>query len=252
MSNYQRNTSVVACIFTVLIVGAVSIGLVAYYGTNTFNWNINPATTDFHFDSEVDTINDTVTLDIDVTTAGVSVVFVNDSSVLYDIDMQVSNSTLETEGNPTVTFASNTIRLEYTTGKVNVTLGSGVNYTLDLHTTTGGISVVLNEGAHVADITLLTSTGGMSFTMTDKTRLVGDPTFDFETSTGGMSVVVILPSGVGGSFEGVSTTGGVAITAPSWTKITSTHYETHDYDIAIQSLTITAETSTGGIVAVLT
>ena len=252
MSNYQRNTSVVACIFAVLIIGAASIGLLAYYGTNTFDWNLNPATTDFHFESEVGTVNETVTLDFDLTTGGVSVVFVNDSSVLYDIDIEVANTTLETEGNPTVTFASNTIRFEYTAAGVNVTLGSGVNYTLNIHTTTGGIAVILGEGSHIGDVTLLTSTGGILVTMTDDAILFGDPTFDLETSTGGISVVVDLPVNVGGSFEGTATTGGVSITAPGWTEITSRHYETTDYETALQSLTVLAETSTGGISAVLT
>ncbi len=251
MSNYQRNTSMVACIVAVLVIGAVSIGLFAYYGSNFNNWTANPATTDFHFGSDTGTVNETVTLDIDLSTGGVSVVFVDNESLLYDIDITVDNSTLATEGNPTVTFVSNTIGLEYTTAGVNVTLGSGVNYTLNIHTTTGGISVVLAEGSHIGDISLLTSTGGISLTLTNGAVLLGNPTFDIESTTGGISIVVVLPNDVGGSFEAVITTGDIVVTATGWNEITSEHYETSDYETAPHSLTITTETSTGGISAVL-
>ncbi|TFG33864.1 hypothetical protein EU527_06435 [Candidatus Thorarchaeota archaeon] len=252
MSNYQRNTRMVACIFAVLIIGTVSVGLLTYYGTNTFNWAINPGTTDFHFESEVGTVNETVTLDLDISAGAISVVFIDDESLLYNIDIEVQNSTLKTEGDPTVSFASNTISLSYPASGVNVTLGSAINYIFNIHTTSGGISIVLGNGAHVGDITAVTLTGGISLTMTDAAILFGNSTFDIKATTGGISIVVDLPTALGGSFEGASTTGGVSITAPGWTQVTSGYYETSNYNTANQLLTIIAETSTGGIVAVLT
>jgi hypothetical protein len=252
MSNYQRNTSMVACIFAVLIVGAVSIGLIAYYGTDTWNWNINPATTDFHFESEVGTINETVTLDLDVSAGGISVVFVDNESLLFDIDIEVTNTTLESEEDPVVTFASNTISLDYPAAGVNVTLGSGVNYTLNIQASAGGVSVVLGDGAHVGDVTISVSAGGVSLVLTDDAVLLGSPDFEIEASAGGISLTIDLPAGIGGSLVCYATTGGVDITATGWNRINSNHYKTSDYDTATQALTIVAECSAGGISAVLT
>ncbi|MHA1576320.1 MAG: hypothetical protein ACTSU3_03055, partial [Candidatus Thorarchaeota archaeon] len=176
MSNYQRNTGLVIGIFAVLVIGAVSVGLISYYGTNT--WNYNPiATTDFSFDAEVGATNETVTLDIDIVTGGVDIVFVNDTTILYQIDIEVLNTTLATAGNPTVTFVSNVITLDYPTAGVNITLGSGVNYTINVDVTTGAIAVVLGVGAHVGDVTFATTTGAISLIMTDDVTLLGNPTF---------------------------------------------------------------------------
>jgi len=252
LSNYQRNTSLVICIFAVLVIGAVGIGLISYYGTDTWNWNTNPATTDFSFEAETGAINETVTLDIDITTGGVSITFVDNESLLYNIDIEVQNTTLETEGDPTVTFASNTISLAYPTAWVNITLGSGVNYTLDVDVTTGGLSVVLGVGAHVGDVSLDTTTGAISLVMTDDATMLGNATFDLDATTGAISIIVDYPTDVGGSIECAAVVGTVDITATGWTVITSNHYETSDYDTAAQTLTIIAQTTTGGINAILT
>ncbi|MGY5859930.1 MAG: hypothetical protein RTU63_11225 [Candidatus Thorarchaeota archaeon] len=252
MSNYQRNTSLVICIFAILVIGAVGIGLISYYGTGPMNWNTNQATTDFSFEAETGATSETVTLDIDVTTGGVSITFVDNESLLYNIEIEVQNTTLETEGDPEVTFASNTISLDYPECGVEITLGSGVNYTLDVDVVTGGLSVVLSDGAHVGDVSLDATTGGISFQMTDDVVLLGNATFDLDSTTGGIDLTVDYPTGVGGSIECAVGVGGVDITATGWTMITSNHYETSDYGTAAQTLTIIAQTTTGGIDATVT
>ena len=252
LSNYQRNTSLVICILAVLAIGAISVGLISYYGSNTWNWNTNPATTDFSFEAEVGATNDTVTLNIDLGAGGVMIVFVDDDSLLYTIDMIVENTTLANDGNPSVTFTSNTIALDYTAAAVNVTLGSGLNYTLDVNVGAGGLSAVLDENAHVGDVSLVATTGGISLVMTEETALMGDVTFDLETTTGGIDIIVDYPPAIGGSIECAVTVGAADITAPGWTEITSNHYETSDYNTADQTLTIIAQTTTGGIHATVT
>jgi hypothetical protein len=242
----------VVCIFAVIVVGAIAVGLISYYGTNTWNWNLNPASTDFAFEADVGATNETVTLDVDLTTGGINVIFVDNATLLYDIAIRVQNTTLEQDGAPTVTFVSNIIGLDYTTAGVNITLGSGVNYTLVIHTTTGGVTINLSDGAHIGDVTVSVTTGGISLEMTDDVMLIGSPTFDFTTTTGGISIDVTLPAGIGASMEGAVTTGGVDITATGWTMITSNHYKTTDYDTASQTLTVIAEATTGGIDAVFT
>ena len=240
----------VVCIFAVIIVGAIAVGALSFYGNTWFNWS--SATTDFNFDSEVGATTGTVTLDIDLDVGGVSITFVDNASLLYDIDIEVQNRTLETDGAPSVTFVSNTIGLDYTAAGVNITLGSGVNYTLDIVTNTGGIDVELVDGAHVGDVTVTAETGGISLVMTDDVVLLGNATFDIEATTGGISLVVDLPTGIGGSVECATTVGGIDITAAGWTQITSSHYESSDYDTASQTLTVVAQTTTGGIFAVFT
>jgi len=252
LSNYQRNTSLVICIFAVLAIGAISVGLLSYYGSNTWNWNVNPATTDFSFEADVGDTNETVTLNLDLGAGGVLIVFVDDDSLLYQIDMVVDNTTLERDGEPTVTFTSNTITLDYTAAGVNITLGSGLNYTIDVDVAAGGLAVELDENAHVGDISLHATTGGISLEMTEETALMGDVTFDLETTTGGIDITVDYPLGIGGSIECAVTVGAVDITAPGWTQITANHYETSDYDTADQTLTILAKTTTGGIDATVT
>jgi len=234
------------------VIGAVGIGLISYYGTDTLNWNTNTASTDFSFEAATGANNETVTLDVDITTGGVTITFVDNESLLYDIDIEVLNTTLETEGDPTVTFTSNTISLTYPTAGVNITLGSGVNYTLDIDVTTGAIAVVLDTGAHVGDVSLDATTGGIAFEMTDAVVLMGNATFDFDTTTGAIDLTVDYPTGIGGSIECAVGVGAVDITATGWTQITANHYETSDYNTASQTLTIIAETTTGGIDATVT
>ena len=250
MSNYQRNTSMVVCIFAVIIVGAIAVGALSFYGSNWFNWT--NATTDYHVDSEVGATTGTVTLDIDLSVGGIAITFVDNASLLYEIDIEVQNSTLERDGAPTVTFSSNTIALDYTAAGVNVTLGSGLNYTFDINVATGSVDVVLVDGAHVGDITINTGTGTISLEMTDDVVLFGNATFDLDAETGSVDVVVDLPTGVGGSVECATGLGSVDITATGWTQITSNHYESSDYDTASQTLTVIIETSTGDISATFT
>jgi predicted membrane protein len=135
---------------------------------------------------------------------------------------------------------------------VNITLGSGVNYTIDVAVTTGAISAVMGAGAHVGDVSLDTTTGAIDIISTDDVVLLGNATFDLSTTTGGIDIIVDYPSGVGGSISCAVNIGSVDITATGWTMITSNHYESSDYNTASQTLTITAGTTTGGIDALVT
>jgi hypothetical protein len=250
MSNYQRNTNMVVCIIAVIVVGAIAVGALSYLGTGWFNWSA--AKTDFHFESEVGATTGTVTLDIDVDAGSVSITFVDNDSLLYEIDMKVQNSTLQRDGSPTVTFTSNTIALDYTAASVNITLGSGLNYTFDVDTSAGSVSVVLVEGAHVGDIAITTDAGAISLEMTDSVVLLGNATFDLDTTVGSVDVLVDLPVGVEGSVFCATDIGDVDIIATGWTQITSNHYKSSGYDTASQTLTVLIETEIGSIDAIFT
>jgi len=250
MSNYERNTSLVVCIFAVIIVGAIAAGALSFYGNTWFNWS--NATTDYHFDAEVGATTGTVTLDIDLSAGAVDITFVDNTSLLYEIDMEVQNHTIQEYGAPTVTFSSNTITLDYAAGSVNITLGTGLNYTIDIDTSAGTVSAELVDGAHVGDVAITTEAGTISLEMTDGVVLYGNATFNLHTTVGDIDVIADLPAGVGGSVECVTDLGDVEITATGWTQITSRHYESTDYDTASQTLTVIAETDVGGITTIFT
>jgi hypothetical protein len=251
MSNsYERNTGMVACIVAVLIVGAIAVGALTYFGTT--NWNWSQATTDFSFEAEVGATTGTVSLNVELASGGFSVQFVDNASLLYDFDIEVLNTTVARDGPPTVSFAGNKISFDYTGAEVNITLGSGVNYTMDVHVQSGGLALEFGAGAHVGDVNATTTSGGLALVLTDDVVLMGSPDFYLNTVSGGMTLVIDLPAGVGGSVECAVTSGTVSITAPSWDEITSNHYETSDYDTALQTLTVIAEVSSGAFAATLT
>ncbi len=257
----QRNNTMVACILAFIIVGAIGIGAASLFASNpngwNFNWNPNintpdwENTTTYAFDLTDASMPSTVTLNIDLDVGAVSVVFTDDATLVYDIEIIVPNATIELHGDPVVTYAADTIGLDYEVGGVNVTLGSGTTYVMDVDVITGAISVVLTANADVGDISLDTTTGAISLAMTSTVTLTGNVTFDLGTVTGGIEVVVALPSGVGGSFTGTTVTGGVDVTPTGWDEVSTDHYETSDYDTASQTLTIITSVVTGVIGAVL-
>ena len=247
MTSYERNTGMVVCIIGVIVVGAVLVGAFSFFGPTTFGWFFGDDTVYYHFDSAVDGTTGTVNLDVDVTTGAVNIDFEDNATLLYRIDVGASNRTVQEIGAPTVTFSANTITFDYTTSAVNVTLGSGVNYTLDVTTDTGAVDCDVIRGAHIGDVTITTGTGAIDFFMVSGVVVIGSPDFNFETTTGAIDLNIVLPSGIGGSIEAAVGTGSVDIDAPGWTEITSNHYESSDYDTASQTVTVVVETGTGTV-----
>jgi hypothetical protein len=249
---YQRNTTMVVCVVLVIAIGGILVGLLAFYSPLPGGWNWSDATTDFSFDDTLGSRTGTVELDLDLSVGGVKITFENDSNLLYRIDMEVPNNTIAEHGDPVVTFSSNTITLDYPVAEVNVTLGGGVNYTLDVTISTGAINLELTLGAHIGDVALNTSVGAISLVMTDDVVVNGDVEFSLLTSVGSIDVVAGLPTDVGGSFDATTSIGSIDVVAPGWTETTSDHYETDDYNTASNTVTITAITGTGSVNAVLT
>jgi len=253
-SGYQRNTTMVMCVVLVIAIGGILVGLLAFYSPlpGGGGWNWSDATTDFSFDDTLGSTTGTVELDLDLSVGSVKITFENDSNLLYRIDMEVPNNTITEIGNPVVTFSSNTITLNYPVAGVNVTLGSGVNYTIDVDITTGAIDLELTVGAHIGDVALNTSVGAISVVMTDDVVVNGDVEFNLLPGVGAINVVTDFPTDVGGSFDATTSIGSIEVIAPGWTETTSDHYETDDYDTASSTVTITAITNTGTISTILT
>ncbi|MHA1882402.1 MAG: hypothetical protein ACTSUO_05095 [Candidatus Thorarchaeota archaeon] len=258
-NNYERNNTMIACILGFIIVGAVAVGAITFLGGSSFNWNLGDVstpdwnnTTTFAFDRTETSMPTTVTLDLDIDVGAISVEFDDNSTLLYQIDLEVPNPTIETHGDPTVTYTTNTIGVDYEVALVNVTLGNSTSYVIDIDILTGAVSIVIDANAIVGDIDITTTTGAISLTMTDAATLTGDAAFDLDTTTGGINIIVDLQSGIGGSFIGASTVGSIDITPSGWTEISAGNYETSDYDTASQTLAITANVVTGSISAILT
>jgi hypothetical protein len=249
MSEYQRNRGMVVCIIAVLAVGAITVGGLTYLGSTGWWGNWNPAKTTFTFHADVGNTTGAVLLDVKLEAGGLTVQFVDNSSLLYRMSVEVQNSTLQQHGTPAVTFAGNKIALDYPAAGVNITLGTGVRYAIHGNVTAGGISATLSHGSRLANVSLISSAGGITVVMTNQIVVNGSVPVDLHTDAGGITVNVGLPTGVGGSFVGSVSAGGISVNAPSWTKIAQNHYETSNYSTASDKVTITAATSAGGISA---
>ena len=251
MSEYRRNTGMVVCIIAVLGVGAITVGALTYFGSTGWwgNFNWNQAKTTFLFQQDVGNTTGTVLLDVNLAVGGLSLRFADNSSLLYRISVEVQNSTLEQDGPPAVTFNANRIIIDYSAAGVNVTLGTGVRYAIHADVSTGGISATMHNGAQLANVSLTTTTGGVTVLVTDQVAILGNVPFDLHASTGGITVNVDLPAGIGGSFEASTTVGGVHVSTATWTEVTQYHYKTADYDVASNRVSIVAVTTTGGVSA---
>jgi hypothetical protein len=249
MSEYHRNTRMVVCIIAVLVIGAITVGGLTYLGSNGWWGNWNPAKTTFAFHADVGNTTGPVLLDVKLEAGGLTLQFVDNSSLLYRMSVEVQNSTLQQFGAPAVTFAGNKIALDYTAAGVSVTLGTGVRYAIHGNVTAGGISATLDHGARLANMSLTSSAGGITVAMTNQIVVNGSVPVALHTDAGGITVNVGLPTGIGGSFVGSVTAGAISVNAPSWTKIAQNHYETSNYGAASDKVTITASTTSGGISA---
>ncbi|MFW9908550.1 MAG: hypothetical protein ACFFEF_08235, partial [Candidatus Thorarchaeota archaeon] len=130
MSSYERNRTMVACIVVFIVVVGAAIGVVILFmGSTNWNWNptVPPSNWDvgetFEFERTESSMPLNVTLDFDVDVGGIDFKFIDDPTLLYYIEMWVPNETLQEYGDPTVTYTSNTVALDYPAAGVNVTLG---------------------------------------------------------------------------------------------------------------------------------
>jgi hypothetical protein len=231
----------------VIVVGAILVGAFSYYGPG---WSWGPSETVYYsFDSLVGSTTGTVNLDVYVEAGSVKIGFEDNTTLLYRIEFGVSNRTVQETSAPTVTFSSNTITLDYTALEANITLGSAMNYTLNVVAGGGLIDCDVIQGAHVGDVSLTAMSGSIDFLMGSGVSVFGSPDFAFESTTGEVNLIITLPVGIGGSIEGAVAFGTVDIDAPGWTEVPSSHYESSDYDTADQKVTVVAQSDTGTIEA---
>jgi hypothetical protein len=236
---------VVAIIGLMIVFG----GLVVLLMWQT-DWTWDSEMVDYDFDSSQATIPASVTLDVNLPAGAIEIAFTDDATLLYDIHMEVSRQILDQYGDPTVTFSANEIDLTYAAGSVIIFLGSGTNYTFDIHSSAASVSVIAGANACIGNVTIGASAGSIDFQMTSDVRIYGNITILLETPAGSIDVDVTLPSGFGGSFDGAADVGSVTVTSSgSWFQMSGNNYETTDFATADSTVTITAGTTAGSITA---
>ena len=230
-----------------IVVGSVLVGAFSYFGP-AWSWGLSDRVY-YSFDSLVGSATGTINLDVDIEAGSVEIEFEDNATLLYKIEVGVISRTVQETGAPTVTFSSNTIALDYTALEANITLGSALNYTLNVIAGAGLIDCDVTQGAHIGDVSLTTTTGSIESLMGSGLSISGSPDFAFESTAGLVDLIINLPVGIGGSIEGAVAFGTVDIDAPGWTEVTSNHYESNDYDTAEQKVTVVAQSNTGTIEA---
>ncbi|MHA2060428.1 MAG: hypothetical protein ACW976_06600, partial [Candidatus Ranarchaeia archaeon] len=230
---------VAVCIIALVGIVAISVAGITYFNSVQWPDPFGDEPVYYHFDRGPSG-PEPVTLDIQISVGSINLQFVDNITLLYQIDVTVPNQTVQQAGDPTVAYdnTTKTVTLVYSTGSVNVTLGTGVNYTISLETSTGSIDAQLSSGGTVNNVTLQTLTGSIDLIMTSNVVIDGQALFDLDTTTGSISSTIALPPGVEGSFEGATTVGSVNVNAPGWTEITATHYQTTNYPTATTSITV--------------
>ncbi|MHA1480796.1 MAG: hypothetical protein ACTSQZ_05190 [Candidatus Thorarchaeota archaeon] len=253
----DRNNSIMACIVAFVIVCGVIIGGIFLLGQMDFNWNnnsnLNPELSEhkFTFNETSILIGPSVTLDIDLDVGGVNVFFENDYTLIYRIDIIISNDTYTTHGTPSVEYSSNVIHFSYPVANVNVTLGCGTYYDIDADIDVGSIEINAESFGNLGNVVADVSVGSIQFIFGDGANFATNNTIDLTVDVGSIDVILGLSSDIGGSFTGSIDTGDIDIISFGWTEISETHYETSNFLTASDIVTIDAQVGTGSLLAVI-
>ena len=241
-----------------VLVGVVlSLGFVGYQ-----YWGNSPSML-FEFEDSSLSPPDLFFLNIRLEAGPVDIQFVDDAALLYRLIIRVSPYAFQRHGAPVPTSSSDSFELIYPMlsssldldlASVSLTLGSGTNYSMFVHTDLGLIRCVCDHNAHLSDILLLhNGNGGIQLLVTDEASIPGNLTIDLEAHTGNIDLNVELPGTMEGRFAATSTEANVIMVEAhgEWSGVGDYQYETPNYDIAASILLIEADNHFGTISAVL-
>ncbi|MFX1491430.1 MAG: hypothetical protein ACFFBX_04505 [Promethearchaeota archaeon] len=232
----------------IIIIGGVVGGWVL--GQNAIRWQLEMEQVDYHFEETASSPPDLITLNVNLAAGAVNITFVDNSTLIYRIDVTTNRWTLNQYGDPTITYSSNTIVFDYEAAATSIFLGNGANYTINTNTAAGSTHVIANQYAHLGDVSLETTAGALQFELSSTATINGNVTVTLVTSAGGIDVDVQLPSSVSGSFLGTTNLGSVNINAVNpWSQVTANNYETTDFGSTTNSMTIDATTNIGAVSA---
>ncbi len=253
----DRNNTVLA-IFTVGIVLCGTI-LAAAYVFGQLDWSTpdhegldpNADEYSFTFEETSQSFGAIITINIGIDVGGVNILFEDNSTLVYRLDLIVSNDAYEEYGAPNPHFSSPTFNFNYEVIEANLTLGSEAFYTFDISIDVGSVNVNAGDFAHVSNVDIDVDVGSITFALLEDFTLDGNVTVDLDLGVGSMDLIVGLPTNIGGRVTGSTTTGDFAIYSFGWDKITDYRYETTNYSTVNQTITFTSEVDTGDQVIVL-
>ena len=247
----NRAIYIIVAVVAIVIISAGAIGGWLFW-QNALRWHYENQPVEYHFDEAAPTPPEQITLNIDLSAGAVIITFVDNTTLIYRMDVTTNRFIVDQYGDPTVSYASDTITFNYVGAAANIFLGSGANYTINTNTNAGSIHVMAGQYAHLDDVSLETTAGFIQFDLAITATLNGNITVTLSTTTGPIIVDVALPSGASGSFTGTSDIGSVNITPSSpWSEVSATEYETLDFGSTVNSIDITAHADIGSITATL-
>ncbi len=247
----NRTIYIIVAVVAIVIISAGAIGGWLFW-QNALRWQYENQPIEYHFDEAAPTPPELITLNINLAAGAVNITFVDNATLIYRMEVTANQLTVDQHGDPTVSYASNTITFTYAAAAADIFLGSGANYTINTDTNAGSIHVIAGQYAHLDDVSLEATAGIVQFDLTSTATLNGNITLTLSTTTGSINIDVALPSGASGSFTGTSDIGFVDITPSSpWSEVSATEYETSDFGSTFNSIDITAHADIGSVTATL-
>ncbi|MFX1317527.1 MAG: hypothetical protein ACFE9D_00190 [Promethearchaeota archaeon] len=247
----NRTTYIIVAVVAIVIISAGIIGG-WFFWQNAIRWQYENQPIEYHFDEVAPTPPELITLNINLVAGVVNITFVDNATLIYRMDVTANRLTVDQHGDPTVSYASNTITFNYAAAAADIFLGSGANYSINTDTNAGSIRVIAGQFAHLDDVSLEATAGIVQFDLTSTATLNGNITVTLSATTGPIYVNVALPSGASGSFTGASNIGPVSVTPSSpWSEVSATEYETSDFGSTANSIDIMAHADIGSVTATL-
>jgi hypothetical protein len=236
--------TLVGILAVALIIASIAI---LWMNQNRF-WFQEPISYDF--DAAPSSLPSLVTLNLNLHAGFVWLQFENNASLLYRIHMTTTRSTIQQDGDPSVTYTNNEIELTYTNADITVTLGRGTNYTLDIENSVGKIFALIGSGAHIRDIQLASYMGDIEMRLENTTIFQENVTIDISSYSSSIDVNATLPTNIGGAFSAfVNNVGTINIWTPTWTHVSNNHYETPNFGSANITVSIVVNINYGTIYA---
>ncbi|MHA1638064.1 MAG: hypothetical protein ACTSUB_08620 [Candidatus Thorarchaeota archaeon] len=255
----DRNNTMLAIITVAIVLCGTMLTAVYVFGQLDFNWNIpdyegldpNANEYSFTFEEVSLSIDPVIAINIGIDVGGVNILFEENSTLVYRLDLIVSNDTYKDYGAPNPQFNSPSLNFNYAIIEANLTLGSEAFYTFDISIDVGSVNVDAGDFAHVSNVDIEVDVGSITFALLEDFTLDGNVTVDLDLGVGSMDLIVGLPANIGGRVTGSTATGDFDIYSFDWDEITENRYETTNYSTADQTITFTSDVDVGEQVIVL-
>ncbi len=239
------------CVITVVLLGSFLAAALFFWNPFTFPPNGVTTTTtteyeyiSYSFSNHESSLVDPITLDFNINSGSVDVDFVDDPDLLFEVNVTVRNDTVLEHGSPEVAYLNNRVYFIYQSCEVTVSLGKGATYLFDFHVNSGSANLLLNEFAHVGDVSIDVNSGKLDLTLRSDCMVLGNASFELYVNSGILDADVIIPSGLGAEFLGYVNSGECDIVS-TWELESACHYRTSNYNASAQVLTITATVNSG-------